>query len=61
MYSFIVVCANVCVGVRRVIVFVHVIKKNTGLHVVVLLLKEGSCITYNVTLCIMYKCRYTAK
>ena len=39
----------------------YYLKKNTGLHVVVLLLKEGSCITYNVTLCIMYKCRYTAK
>ena len=33
------------------------LKKNTGLHVVVLLLKL-SC---NVTLCIMYKCGYTAK
>ena len=48
MYAFIVVCANVCVGVRRVKVFVHAIKKKTGSHVVVLLLKEESYIMYYV-------------
>ena len=37
-------CANVCVGVRRVKIFVYAIYKKSGLHVAELFLREESCI-----------------